>query len=365
MTLGEHITIYAGVIAVMLTLLRVISGITGSQTIRKAILLSATISTFALTGAGIMVIALEVSSISAYFQAHRQLSNNLSNTWFSIWFVFIAYNFGFGVILRLYIRSLRFKDWGTLHNLRAIPPFTWIRSAFRSRKRDKKTYETSKVVSSDKENLRKILIEHLGVQAASRRTLLLSGCDPWILREKLMDLLVNLIRETDEEINYVCCIVSPANIWTLLEEKFDSQTLDLCKKRLVFVDAYTETFGFGDDILSERIREMTVDKGIEIVSCNSAAGVHSGTARAFKILKKNAKQEKRERRPCTIIYDTLSVLSITETETEVAEFIIHLSAAELTYDMLTVFIEADIENRSSESLSAMRASCGTPITLNG
>ena len=57
----------------------------------------------------------------------------------------------------------------------------------------------------------------------------------------------------------------------------------------------------------KRSRKMTKDQGIDTAFCNSAAGVHSETATAFKILK-NAKQEKRDRRCCTVIYDSLSVL---------------------------------------------------------
>ena len=180
----------------------------------------------------------------------------------------------------------------------------------------------------------------------------------------LLNLTVDLVESGNEDINYVCCNVAPSSIWEEMEKHHDSDKLNKIKKHFVFVDAYTETFGFEDDVLKERLREMEKKKRIHIVNSNSAAGIHSGTAKAFKILKKNAVSGQSERRSCTMIYDTLSVLSIPETDAEVAEFIIHLAAAERAYQMRTIFLEPDIQGRQSDAIAALRSCCGTPIIVD-
>ena len=361
MNFENQIAIYVSFIAAMLALLRVIEGISGSQTIRKTILRCATISIFFL-------VVISIIPIVSNFGFHH-LKNNLylktaENFLFSVWFILIAYQFGLGVVLRLYIRSLRFKDWGTVQNLRVIPPFNWIKNYLRSLKGGRENYEISPVDRKQTEKSNEIIGRIINRMVKNRKTILLTGKDPWCLRKKVVELIISLCKDTNEEINYICCSISPTNLWNIIEDQIQDKEFEAkIKRRLVFVDAYTETFGFGDEILTARIRDMKVDKNIEIVNCNSSAGIHSGTAKAFKILKEFAKEDNRDRRPCTVIYDSLSVLSIPETDTEVAEFIIHLSAAELTYDMRTIFLESDMCSRESASLDALRVCCGSPIEL--
>ncbi|MEW8292915.1 MAG: hypothetical protein AB2672_20585 [Candidatus Thiodiazotropha endolucinida] len=367
MSINEQIATYAAFIAAMLTLLPVISGITGSQKIRKSILLTAVASTVALLGAGVAKIITGIPDLYQYVVSYPNVMQYLKSGWFGLWLLFVSWHFGLGVIIRLYVRSSRFKDWGTFANLRAVWPFVWLRKRFFRKKKDKKKYETDRVQEAEKKS--QILREkYFTKRAKNRRAFLLSGDDPWEIRDQVVSYLGELISQTDEEINYVCCTVSPHNVWQMLVEKFKNDELNIFKKRMVFVDAYTETFGFEDEVLIERRRIMEADEFIEVVPCDSSAGVHSGTAKAFKILKKAALNEKRTRRPCTIVYDSLTVLSVPETETEVAEFIVHLTAAEHAYDMSTIFIEPDVENRDSETakaIKAIRACCGTPILIGG
>ncbi|MBL4898643.1 MAG: hypothetical protein JKX76_03225 [Colwellia sp.] len=364
MTLNDQIGLYASAILVMLTLLRIISGITGSRPVKDAVLLSAVFSTVALLGAGVAKFALEIDGFRLLLADYGGAAKTVSLLWQMIWIVCMFYYVGLGVIFRLYVRSTRFKDWGAFGNLRVIPIAKWYRDRGREKKGDKKGYETTSPSNAFDETTISLLKKHLGNAASYRHPLLITGSSPWAIRRKLIKLIVELIMETDEEFNYVCCTISPANIWRFIEKEYpDSELQNKLKRRLVFVDAYTETFGFGDEILTSRVVSMRAEKLIEIVSCNSAAGVHNGTTEAFKILKKSAIEDKRERGACTVIYDTLTALAIPETEEEIAEFIIHISAAEYTYDMLTLFVEADIENRESISVSAIRSCCGSPITL--
>lgn len=367
MQLNEQIATYAAFVAAMLTLLPVISGITGSQKIRKSILLTAVVSTVALFGAGVAKLITGVPYLYQYVVDSPERAQYLKIGWFGLWLLVVAWQFGMGVIIRLYVRSTRFKDWGTFVNLKAVWPFSYLRKTRFWKKKDKKKYETDRV-EEDEEIPEKLREKYFSERAKKRRALLLSGNDPWKIREVVVRYLGDLIMRTNEEVNYVCCTVSPHNVWQMLQEKFDQEQLSRFKKRMVFVDAYTETFGFEDEVLIERRRIMQEDEVIEVVSCDSAASVHSGTAKAFKILRKAAKTERRTRRPCTVVYDSLSVLSIPETETEVAEFIVHLTAAEHAYDMSTIFLEPDVENRDTQmakSIKALRACCGTPIVVGG
>lgn len=363
MSLSLQIAYYAGVIGAMLALLRVMSGIAGSRSITKSILQSAIFSSVALAGAVSAAIIYEIPPAKKILTTHSELATYVSLTWFGLWFLSMVYCFGLGVVVRMYVRNRRFKDWGTFRNLRAVVPFSTLRSLYKRFRNDRQSYETGQGERvDDKESLR-LIQQYLDDGIQEKRTLLVSGDDPWYIRSRLVELIVELVENTEEQINYVCCSVSPANIWNIIESSCDAAMQKTIKQRLVFVDVYTQTFGFGDDILAKKIHEMQ-DNHIDIVSCNSAAGVHFATGEAFKILKKHSQSNKLNRLPCVMVYDSLSVLSITETDSELAEFIIHLSAAELTYNMLTIFLEADFEGRTaSVSFDAMKSCCGAPIKL--
>jgi hypothetical protein len=252
--------------------------------------------------------------------------------------------------------------------LRVVPIVKYFRDKNRKKKGDRKGYETKSPKNVDDQKTIEILNKYLGDTAFHRRPLLIDNDDPWLTRKIVVSMMVELTTSTNEEFNYVCCTVSPANIWKIIKLACndDEECLAKMKQRLVFVDAYTETFGFGDEILTTRIEEMRTEDHISIVSCSSAAGVHKGTTDAFKILKDNAKKDlKGGRGACTVIYDTISALAISETEQEISEFIINLTAAEQTYDMLSLFIEPDLESRESLSILSMRACCGKPIVIGG
>lgn len=364
MTLTEQIGVYASFIAVILTLLRIISGITGSKTIKDSILLCAVFSALALFGAGSAKLFSSFPWFSDLISQNYKVANYISLSWQFLWAISIAYLFGLGVLWRLYVRSTRFKDWGTFKNLRELFFVKWYKERQRKKAGDKKGYEVNPPANSHHQETIEIFCRYLDPTMKYRRPVLKSGPSPWHIRDAMVNMMLELAEKTEEEFNYICCTVSPFNILDLIEKTCtDAALKNRLKKRLVFVDAYTETFGFEDEILIDRINSMRTEKMIQVVSCSSSAGVHKGTTDAFKILKKNAQGSQQERGACTIIYDTLSALAITETEAEVSEFIIHLSAAEHTYDMQTIFIEPDIENRKSQSIDTIRTCCGSPVLI--
>ena len=65
-----------------------------------------------------------------------------------------------------------------------------------------------------------------------------------------------------------------------------------------------------------------------------------------------------------MIYDSMSVFATSETENELAQFIVHLTAAEVAYDMFTILLEPDMSNRKGIVLDILRACCGAPIDID-
>jgi len=275
----------------------------------------------------------------------------------------IAYSFGLSVLLRLYVRATRFKDWGAIANLRAVPPAKWARAGWRLSQGDRKEYEVmSEKRDSKAESIIDSYLDNRGRREASH---LITGADPWAVRDRVAGLCVSLMGKTAEEVNYVCVGVSPFDIWLLITKnakKYDIAISEI-KKRLVFIDCYTNAFGFRDEVLIERVRQMRVTEHLSVISCDSTSSIHTGTSKAFKILKKKATEEERSRRPCTMVYDTISLLSIPETADEVAEFVVHVSAAETAYGMVTMFLEPNMEARQSPIVDVIQACCGTPSML--
>ena len=351
-----QITIYATSLGAILALMRVLAGLTESRAIKNSLLLTSVYSGVALMGSLLAKGLMTFPTITSLYAAQPIPFNSIATAWFFLWFFAVLYCFGMGVLLRLYVRAVRFKDWGTFGNTRAIPPRTWYRQYIRQKERDRKDYETHSIEHGDL--ALKVFESYIGDSVKMKSSYIITGNDPWPIRNRLASMCYDLIAASEGEINYVTCTVSPYELWKVFQEMLNEDRLALLKKRLVFVDAYTSTFGFSDEILNEHLREMQVHDHVKIVSCDSTASIHSGTSKAFKLLKEEAIKDKSHRRPCTMIYDTLSALCLSETEDEVSEFVIHLTAAEHAYGMMTFFFEPEARERSSKVLDTMRSCCG-------
>ena len=346
-------TIYGTVTTIMLALSRVIPALFGSFVIRRSL----------VTTSAVSIVALAITLIGSSFQ----LDDRIEVIVFVIWLSLFLYHFGLGVLLRLHVRATRFKDYGTLKNLRAMPPVPSLRALWRRKKGDRETYETSPLPSSVTEKRKKYLEDKMGQHAADRPILLLTGANPAEIRRYALRIATDLMGPRfDHDANFVCCTISPEDVWSIFKAGVPNADLDNLKHRIVIIDAYTKVFGFGDEVLSERVRQLGVDESVHVVpNATSAASIHSSTAKAFHILKNAAKENRRVgRRPCVMIYDSLSVLATSETENELAQFVVHLTAAEMAYGMFTILLEPDISNRSGIVLDVLRACCGTPISID-
>lgn len=353
MTMLAMATVYGTVTTVMLALMRVVPDLFGSLVIRRSLVNMSALSFVAL------VISLLIPLL--------KLPSYVGTFVFGVWFIALLYHFGFGVLLRIHVRANRFKDYGTVKNLRAVPPMSNIRR-FSEHKfgRDKKKYEVSPLPASIPNQRNKYLKGKLGDLATDRPILLLTGKNPASLRKYALHIAIDLIKDLDHDANFVCCTTSPEEVWSVVTSELAGPDIDEFKKRFVIIDAYTRPFGFRDEVLDERVRDLDVDKKVHVVSnATSAASIHSSTAKAFHILKKTAEEDRREgRRPCVMVYDTLSIMAVSETDREVAQFVVHLTAAEMAYGMFTIMLEPDISSRSSVVLDVLRACCGTPIDVD-
>ena len=361
MSLSSQIAVYATFLAATLTLMRVMSGVSGSRPVRRWLFFTAI-----ACAAAIFVAALATALMNFEFMKQLYLEKtiwftSLSTLWFIFWLFTVLYSFGLGVLVRIYVRNLRFQDRGTIKNITVTSLARFFRKMKRRKEGDDKEYEVNAPKRDEKS------FEILGEYLIGREKLiaphLITGNDPWFARTRIVEMCVKLIKDTDEEVNYVCIVSSPLEIWCLFEKVAKELKVDivLIRQRVVFIDAFSDLFGFKDDIVENSLKRIKKNHFIDIVTCDSAAGIHTGASKAFKILKKNAKQEKRERRPCTVVYDSLTALSIPETESEVSEFVIHLCAAETAYEMVSIIFESDLEKRSSDIIDTMFLCCGRYI----
>ena len=359
MTTDYLVPLFLAATTISLALIRVIPSIAGSITLRQNLVVLSAFSFLALIVSG----ALEFVG--------RALPNAQLASWrdlvLVLWFGIFIHYFGLGVLLRLYVRTTRFKDYGTWRNLRAIPLMKLCRSIWKKIKKDRETYETSTVLSSESMKVRdKFVRSALGNDAVDRQIILLTADNPWLLRRRVIQLAVDLALKAAHDVNYVSCTLPASIVWDLFEEAIKEDRIEDFKSQLVLIDAYTDSFGFRDEVLIEGHRSLTVDKNVNVVKdATSAASVHAASSEAFHILKRIAKKKNRSgRRPCVMIYDSLSMMGNADASFEIAQFVVHLTAAELAYEMFPILIEPNVENRDSVVLDSLRACCGSAIDLS-
>ena len=223
--------VYGTVTTVMLALSRVIPAVFGSFVVRKSLINISALSLAALA------ISLIISAL--------ELKNTIDVILFWVWLSLFLYHFGLGVLLRLYVRATRFKDYGTLRNLRAMPPVPAIRASWRWTTGDRETYETSPLSLSEQAKREQMLDELLDIKIVDRPTLLLTGSNPTELRRFALRIATALMKPGYEhDANFVCCTTSPESVWSMFKSQVSADELGDLKNRFVIIDAYTKPFGF-------------------------------------------------------------------------------------------------------------------------
>jgi hypothetical protein len=157
-----------------------------------------------------------------------------------------------------------------------------------------------------------------------------------ILRDVLRALVDQL--KSNTTLNLVVAGDHPHRYWMLMNDL----GADAHAKDIVFVDAYTPVFGFtDDDINNEQCRKIT-ECGVSVVKARSFAGIHSGVAQAFNIIKaRENKEDRNRRRPSAIVYANTSALCDIESTEQFRIFWRHVIPSERAYGMLCIIIEHD------------------------
>ncbi|CAN5715385.1 hypothetical protein BH23GEM5_BH23GEM5_02310 [soil metagenome] len=142
----------------------------------------------------------------------------------------------------------------------------------------------------------------------------------------------------NETVNYVCCDRHPYEVWKMLRGSL-TQDLERLRKSLVFVDGYSPSFAFTDDIQRENDERLKADGG-RMVKARSFAGLHTATNKAFNITKEDTKKGGvRKRGPLLMVYANTSALCDFESAEQFRVFWRHVIPSERSYGMTTFIIE--------------------------
>lgn len=236
-----------------------------------------------------------------------------------------------------YLRVEKFKERPVLHSLKHLPGIRWlVRRITVWRGQHYETTVGKRHPISDYTVLRRIvgrdpeLAEDRGISVL----VTYSKVPTWLA------LLARLLREhlaNKETVTLIACRHHPWHILSYVEKNAGLLQEDELN-RLVIVDAFTPSFG-GDDEVFHKFLKHKQDDGYTILPARSLAGIHSGSAQAFKIFKK---KRKAQRQPGTVIYDGLMVYQHCEAEDHMVRFLTHMIEAERTYAMITVMAEPTV-----------------------
>jgi hypothetical protein len=143
-----------------------------------------------------------------------------------------------------------------------------------------------------------------------------------------------------ETLNYVSADRHPWEIWSLLKNRCTS--LQDKQKDIVFIDAFSPSFAFTDDIHEER-HQMLLADGVGYVKARHFAGLHTSVSRAFNIIKRNdADKGRRNRRPMVMVYANTSSLADFESTEQFRIFWRHVIPSERSYKMILIIIEDEL-----------------------
>lgn len=143
-----------------------------------------------------------------------------------------------------------------------------------------------------------------------------------------------------ETLNYVSVDRHPWEIWSLLKTRCAG--LQDKQKDIVFIDAFSPSFAFTDDIHEDRHR-MLLDDGVGYVKARHFAGLHTSVSKAFNVIKRNeAEKGRRNRRPMVMVYAHTSALCDFESTEQFRIFWRHVIPSERSYKMILIIIEDEL-----------------------
>jgi hypothetical protein len=239
--------------------------------------------------------------------------------------------------------------YNAVYNLRVdkfvkyFKPVRWVRTTFGPYKQYEVEMLPRRITTPETPLLAACSTDAGGpIGADSGAAVLVKGKVTKRLLSALAQFVANRL-EADETVNVVMCDRHPIALWDLLKP----QVMQHRRSDIVFIDVYSPTFGFTDDIHVHNHREMEKD-GARVVLAKTFAGVHSAMARAFNIIKQaQGRQVSKRRRPCTVIYVSPTALCDVESVEQFKVFWRHVIPSERDYKMLSVIFEHDSGELSS------------------
>jgi len=277
---------------------------------------------------------------------------------------FLSYStFGFGWLGLFYILSISYSKIYQLRDKRILKhfwPFYKFDEIIKGIKKEQ--YELMMDERKISDNTFKSLPDQINKKLIKLNLLKERGYSfLLIFDERINPLNYGLMFSLDgldngEYINYICVDKHPYEIFYHIKnhEQFDMNYF-------IFIDVFTPNFGFDDGINADRNREIK-NKGYEIVSAKTIAGIHTGINKAFKIVESNVKSTgKKTRPPCRMIWDSISSLGDISSKEMIKIFLSHVTTSERNYGMISVFIES--ENTDTEILNLLKKSVDAIICI--
>ena len=247
------------------------------------------------------------------------------------------------------------QTYNQLYNLRTdkalkyFKPIRFMREYLGRYKHYELTVESRSPGLKNFSSLKDCFADEEIARLARGATVLITG----VATEKALHFLLDVICERlcqGETANYVSADRHPIEVWDLLKQRLGSGFSK--HSDLVFIDAYTPSFGFTDDIHRDSTRRLDAD-GVSCVSARTFAGLHTATARAFNLIKRREQQrDRKSRRPMMMVYAYTSALCDFEGIEQFRIFWRHVIPAERRYGIMTFILEDD--HSGSDVLDPLR-----------
>jgi hypothetical protein len=242
-----------------------------------------------------------------------------------------------GLLFYVFLRS-----YNQIYNLRVDKVWRYFKPVkFLYRLRGHKRYELHvnerKINENSFEKIKHLFSKEEILLIAKGASILITGEPTDKSKELVLDILKERI-EVGETANYISADFHPFEIWTKLKAKLRENYN--VHKDCVFIDAFTPSFGFTDEIYEDYSKQLELE-GVKFVEAKTFAGIHSNVAVAFNLIKKDEKKQGRgNRRPMTIVYSQTSALCDFESTEQFRIFWRHVISSERIYGM-TLFILED------------------------
>lgn len=309
----------------------------------------------ALIWFAVAILVLAVALLLTAVGTQQQIAQGAAYMGIIIYFYTFAYLL-FGVFLPTYNQVYNLR---TNKLYKHFPPISTLRAIFAVDKR----YETGPPEA--RADVRfgvygALLTPEECARLGRGGAVLLTGASTHQVLVDVMALIGERVR-LDETVNYVCCDRHPNEIWEMLRPAFGTDLARL-RKSLVFVDGYSQSFAFTDDIQKENDQKLRID-GTRIVKARSFAGLHTAVNKAFNIIKDDTTRGGvRKRGPLLMVYAHTSALCDFESVEQFRVFWRHVIPSERSYGMVTFIIED--EHAGDEILGPLKQRVDFVITYH-